>query len=98
MRSVKHRPHSIQRDPDSGAPALGEFGSERLQKSFDVSPFDRRLDRILENPVEGVAVAVVQREYDTAFRYRNKWIFRAMGEARARKKGRFCNRPFSVRG
>jgi len=61
MGSMKNRPHAIQRNPDSGTTTFREFGPKRFQKGFDLCPFDRRWDWILENPGKSVTVTVVQR-------------------------------------
>jgi hypothetical protein len=49
MRPVKNRSHAVERNPNSRAASFGDFGIQRNQKGFNVSPLDRRWHRIFED-------------------------------------------------
>lgn len=60
MRTVKHRSHPVECNPNTRAASFGNFRATGLEKGFDVSPVYSRQSRIGKNRIQHASMLLAQ--------------------------------------
>lgn len=60
MRTVKHRPHPVECNPNTRAASFRNFRATGLEKGFDVSPVYSRQRRVGKDRIQHASMLLAQ--------------------------------------